>query len=483
MFKRLSQYKSAGLLFLLIFSLCSLFAFVVPDNNEAPDEASHLNMINFLKTERRIPVFNHEEKIIPIQYDPGLLSGAYYSMAYNSPLNYLPYLLLTHDNLEKSGIMPSRLVSSSLVALFTVFLFLALKNLWSKNEKLALITALFTGLIPQIVYSGSYINIEPLALCFSSLTFYFYTKLNDRLISYLLFGITLGLLGLVKANYFIFIGYLVFLLIYDLIANPTKRKFKIKGYLIVIGVFILLNLWWWLRNYQLYGDLLIMSYIKREIINQAPDWFRSMREQGYNLITIFFNSYFYRFTFLGFFANLGGANIFLPVYFYYCFYLTLAGLFIFSWRTKWRQYIACFTIISVLALIYFANKNLDDFSPQGRHLFPLIIPLAVVVYLGLDNIQGKWKSFMTAFLPLLSLVASVTGIFLTIDHYFIKGIAYVNLSNREHFQIIAESASSRYLQIIELMRLPTGGIIYLTILLIVFLAAGVGLISQLAAKE
>jgi hypothetical protein len=483
MLKRLTQYKTIAFIFLLIFSFCSVWALIVPDNNEAPDEASHLNMIDFFKAEHRIPVFNNEEKIIPTQYDPGLLSGAYYSMAYNSPLNYLPYLLFNHKSLGKSDILPMRLVSAFLIALFAVFLFLSLKNILPRNEKTALAITVFIGLIPQIVYSGSYINIEPLALCFSSLTFYFYTKLTNRLVSYLPFAISLGLMGLVKANYFIFIGYLLFLLFYDLFANQKGRKLNLKGYLIAAVIFIAFNLWWWIRNYQLYGDPLILSYIKREIIDRAPGWFHSMREQGYNIITIFTYPYFYRFTFLGFFANLGGANIFLPVYYYYLFYLTITGLFAVSLGSKAKKYIIAFSIITILALIYFANKNLDDFSPQGRHLFPLLIPLSVIVNLGLNSLRSKWKRFVEIFLPILSFAASVTGILLTIDRYFIKGTAYVNLSSREHFQAVAEGSDSRYLKVIDLMHLPSNGMVYLLVFAVIFLVAATGLIFQYKAKE
>jgi len=469
------KFKIALALFLLIFSFGVIWALIVPGNNEAPDEASHLNMINFLKTERRIPVFNNEPKIIPTQYNPGLLSGAYYSMAYNSPLSYLPYLLFNkQSSISKPAIFPQRLVSSLFIAGFSLLLFLALCRLKPEKQAAALATTLFISLIPEIIYVAGYINIEPIALFMAALTFYLYTFLRpDQFKNYLYFGLSLAILALMKANYYIFIGYLVLLMLADL-TDRLERPQRFQKYLWLLIIFVGLNSWWWWHNWGLYHDPLIISYIKREIVDKAPEWFKSMRDQGYNQITIFTNHYFYQFTFKGFFANLGGANIFLPIYFYWLFYATLIVFVAKAGRVlgESRKYYLSFAIITVAALAYFANKNLDDFSPQGRHLFPLLIPLAVIIFYGLSDIREKFQKWWRLGLPIFALVSSLYGLFLTIDQYYVKGIAYANQSNKAaHLLNFSWWHPSRegFSDLIRLFRLPKYGVGILIVCLIITL--------------
>lgn len=480
--------KISVVLFLLIFSFGLFWALIVPGNNEAPDEAAHLNMIGFLKTEKRIPVFNNEKKIIPTQYDPKLLSGAYYSMAYNSPVSYLPVLIFnTPSSLGKPAIIPMRLMSSLLLAGFAALLFLALCNLKPKSEKTALSITLFITLIPQLIFSAGYVNIEPIALFLSALVFYLYTRLKpEQLKTYLYFGLALGFLGLVKANYFIFIGFLGLLILFDLIRGEERLQ-KIKKFLWVLLIFLAINSWWWLRNLGLYHDPLILSYIKKEIIDKAPAWFKTMRGQGYNIFSIFTNRYFYRFTFLGFFANLGGANIFLPVYFYWLFYFFVLSLSALAFRTfkNNQKYLISFALIIALALLYFANKNLDDFSPQGRHLFPLIIPLAVVIFYGINNIKDKFQRWARLGLPIFSLLASLYGLFLIIDRYYVRGVAYVNDANKANFLASfswRHPSLNAYSDLIGLMKFPVYGT-YIIIVSALILTASLSYLCFITASK
>ncbi len=456
---------------------------VVPANNEAPDEAAHVDMITFLKRNHRIPVFNRETEIIPTQYSQSLLSGAYYSMAYISPVAYLPYLPLypnTTSDLSKLAVLADRVVSAFFVGLFTVFLFLGLFNLDPKKEKQALAATLFIALFPQVIFAAGYINVESPALFLMALSFYFYTRLSisntiksgmtvleiGKYLTFgsIFFGLSIGLLGLMKANYLIFVGFLILLIIFDVV-KAKDRLSEINKYLGPAVLFIAVNVWWWIRNVNLYHDPLILGYIKREIIAKAPDWLLTPRMQGYNLFTIFGNHYFAKFTFLGFFANLGGANIFLPTIFYVLFFVIIISLILIAflstlkrglkgkraqalacekhaeaWTTRKRspgfslltdpnsKYLVSFSIILIASLLYFASKNLDDFSPQGRHLFPLLLPLAIIIFIGLGNLPTKISKFSFT-LPAFSLIASLYGLFLTLDKYYVKGTIYINQSN------------------------------------------------------
>lgn len=427
------------LIFFLIFSFGLVWAIILPADNEAPDESSHVNMVYYLKEEKQIPVFNHEDKINPTFFSPKLLSGAYYSMAYNSPLNYLPFVSLAEsptENFSKSNVLPMRVISSLFIALFGLFLFLALNNFNSKNPILALIVSVFVVLIPQVIFTAGYVNIEPIALFISAVSFYFLSRIvaakNNTISDFIGLGIFLGLLGLCKANYLIFVIFSFLTLIIHIIKS-NKRKWLTIYSLISAGIFLVFNLWWWIRNIALYGDPLILGYIQQEIVNKAPEWIVTPARQGYNIVTIFERKDFLKFAFLGFFANLGGASIFLPIEFYLIFFLIMIVCLFLVFknikRIKHSEFVWSTIIMSLTAIIYFADKNLDDFSPQGRHFFPLLVPLVAIVYFALSNIRKIWQKIIGTPLIIFTVLASIWGLWLTVDQYYVRGVAYSNASN------------------------------------------------------
>jgi hypothetical protein len=211
--------------------------------------------------------------------------------------------------------------------------------------------------------------------------------------------------------------------------------FKLKRYLLPFLIFIVGNFWWWLRNLNLYGDPLIINYIKNEIVAKAPDWLLTLTERGETIISIFSNKYFFDFGILGFFANLGGANIFLPKFFYLAFCLLILipiGILVVSLFRKIKNldredwFLIIFFLVSFISLLVFANKNLTDFSPQGRHLFPLMIPLAGVLFFALSKFKN---SKILIIYPLFSLISSIFGIYELIKGYYLLGNTYVNIQS------------------------------------------------------
>ena len=447
------MFKKAALipivLFFLVFFFALVWASVIPPNNEAPDEAAHLEMIYFLKTHNRPPIFNSDPELPKLFFDQKMLSGAYYSMAYNSPLNYLPFLpFLRSSSAEntKFNLLPARVVSATLVSLFGVFLFFGLVNLQPKSRNLAAMVALFFALIPQVIFSAGYINIEPLALFFSALSFFLLTRTvnNYSRVNYLYLGFSLGFLALCKANYLIIVAVFGLYTTYDLFFKQKKeKKEKVIALCFLALPFLLLNLWWWIRNFSLYHDPLIFSYIKNQIIKNAPDWFFPPFKNGYNLVTILFKPNFAKFAYLGFFANLGGANIFLPLVFYivffgFLFFAVASALYFSLIKNKKSFLLAALVSILVVNLLIFANKNLYDFSPQGRHFFPMLPILALLVFFGLKNFKSNILPFGAV---IFALVSSVFGLFSLTNQYYVSGAAYAMESN---FGKVVEGFSWRF---------------------------------------
>jgi len=371
-----------------------------------------------------------------------MLSGAYYSMAYNSPLSYSPFLPFIRGEFEdnsKAGVLPLRAESAFFVAAFAVFLFLALAKLRSKEYQLAAAVAVFISLIPQVIFSAGYVNIEPIALFLSGLSFYFLACLimrpKNSYLDFLLLGLALGFLALCKSNYLILVLALGVIALYKIFSCKEKSRVKLTKLLFLALPFLTLNLWWWIRNWQLYGDPLIFNYIQNLIRESAPEWFAPPAKLGFNLFSILFKPEFARYGYLGLFACLGGANIFMPWWFYLVFFLIVVAaiiraIFLALRRRQNRAIVIWLVVVLIINLAIFAWKNLFDFSPQGRHFFPMLIPLTWLIFLGLEKFRDSLtKKVLPVILIIFALFSSIWSLWLLVDSYYVKGVAYTMAGN------------------------------------------------------
>ncbi len=383
-------------IFLLVFFFGLIWAVVVP-TGEGPDEKQHVSMINFLRQQKRIPVFDQEENLIKTTYVPQLWTekfrtGAYYSQAFNSPLSYLPFLSLSSDKSSAEAKSPMRIASGFFIALFAVFLFLALANFQPKKISAAAIITIFITLVPQVIFSAGYVNIEPIGLFFSALAFYFLTLIisgKNQPVNYLFLGLALGLLALCKANFLALVIFFAFIALAKIYLSKNSLKQKIYNLAVIAVPALTLNAWWWTRNIRLYGDPIITNYIGKKVAASGPEWFLPPVKAGYNIFTIIWQPDFAQNTFLGFFAALGKLDIFLPTIFYILFFLISVMLFFSAALAKKNRVLVFLVLLLFVAnFLIFANKNLVDFSPQGRHLFPMLVPLAWIFYLGAAKIKN-----------------------------------------------------------------------------------------------
>ena len=427
--------KSAIVIFFVVFSFGLLWALVTPGNTEAPDESSHVNMVRYLKENKKIPVFNdpNEKEIVQTVYDQRIASGAYYSMAYNSPLNYLPFtsLSFSKSGVEKSTVFPMRLVSVLFVGLFAVFLYFGLIKFFPDNPREVFFSSLFVLMIPQVISTAGYVNVEPFSLMVSAIAFYFLSRIlfekKEALTSYIFLGLALGAMALTKVNYYLLFLFFGLIILRDFMLAKDRRK-KAKNYLVSVTLALIIPAWWWARNLVLYGDPLIMTYIKNEILGKAPSWLETPADHGYTFLTIFGNRDFFDRGILGFFASLGGATIKMAGFYYLAFFLILSALIILAvlrGSKKYRPFILFSGLTIIVSLLMFASKNLYDFSPQGRHLFPIILPLSFLVSLGVSAISSEKIRKLASAVALVFIFFSVySGLYYLLKGYYLTGSAY-----------------------------------------------------------
>jgi len=432
---------AAAFLFTAIFSLSYIWQAIIPVGSEAPDEGQHIQMVYFLKSHKRIPVFDQEKDIFStFFFNNGFFSSVYYSMAYNSPLSYLPYVPFAGSNIDSGGktvVLPLRLVSGLFISFFSLFLFLSLYNFSGQKLFSALGLTLFISLIPQLVFTSAYVNIDPIALFLSALSLYFLSIIfsQAKQQNYLFFGIALGFLALCKANYLIIVLYLGLIALWQLSRATKSSRQKIINFVLVAAPILVLNLGWWIRNFKFFRDPIIINHILSSVKTNSPDWFITPAESGVNYFNIFHYNSFNNYVFDGFYAYLGSVRILLPSIFYWTFYvalivLALIGLWFTIRKSRPDLLLTLFSLFIIfLDFIIFIRKNLVDFSPQGRHLFPLLIPIAVILILTLKNWPGKIQKYLLSSMIIASIFANVYALTYLIRGYFVTGTAWATTTD------------------------------------------------------
>jgi 4-amino-4-deoxy-L-arabinose transferase-like glycosyltransferase len=437
MIRKLSIKSRLGsLLFLSVFFTSAVWAFVLPTGDFGPDESSHLQMVKFLAEEKKIPIFDAEDSLPDLTFKKQLWNdrfrtGAYYSMAYNSPLSYLPYLpayWIEKDIEARGNVLAMRLVNSLILAGFALVLFLFFTKIGKSSLSISASLVFFVSFIPQLIFSGSYVNIEFTALLLSAASAYILLNLREipTLSGFFLLGVLLGLLALCKAN---FLTLVVLILFFALLIIFQKNKQKVLSFLSLMLPIIFLNIYWWARNVALYKDPVIINHIQNKINLLRPDWFLPPVEAGYSTLTIIFQADFFRNTFLGFFAALGRLDIFLASPFYIIFYLLVIFLIAVATyqsvkdfkknKNKQGFYITLVVVVFLIINFYiFVRKNLFDFSPQGRHLFSTLLPISWLLYNGLSALRDKTRRLLFFLMLVFASLSSLSALWLMIVKYW-----------------------------------------------------------------
>jgi 4-amino-4-deoxy-L-arabinose transferase-like glycosyltransferase len=285
---------------------------------------------------------------------------------------------------------------------------------------LALGAAAINAYTPMFVFISGSVNNDNLAVMLSSLTIYSLVQLIQRTSTdpetsqrpvrssesksaqrtksiyrkylcpqWLWLGLIMGLAILSKVSN---LGLLpVTGLVVTLVAQ-RRRSWRIflVGQAITLGLAALVSGWWFLRNLNLYGDLLGFSkfipYFQRsvpaDLIQIASEW----------------KSFFY-----GYWGNFGGLNVPMPAWCYTLFYLlTLAaaaglilGLARLLWTMKQRPYQFRFSHWGLVVIIFWAmvvfvlwvNWTSQTWSSQGRLVFPAISSWSLLITLGISQWQ------------------------------------------------------------------------------------------------
>jgi 4-amino-4-deoxy-L-arabinose transferase-like glycosyltransferase len=390
------------------------FAIFTPDW-QAPDEPAHYNYIAHIATEGRLPVIaagdwdaEYLEQLKAARFDParpGLLDDLD-RVRYENHQPPLYYLLAAPVyGLTGGSLLVLRLFSVTLGLVIVLSAYGVGRLMIPARPWIALAAAAFVAFLPQHMHILASVNNDALGwalvglILLATVAYLQETPLLGRTVRPWQLGLLVGIGFVTKATTYFLAGVvLVALLLRWWAASRDDRRAPLSQLLRAAILFLLpaliLGALWWGRNLHVYGfpDFLGLAAHDHVVADQprTADRIEALGLGGYLWEAA-------RVTFRSFWGKFGWMAYTLPGYFYppilAGLVLALTGWVIDAFqrrrngtvtpppqRNAWIV-LGLTALLSALAFVYY-NTEFQQY--QGRYLFPLLIPLALWLALGLD---------------------------------------------------------------------------------------------------
>jgi hypothetical protein len=401
-----------------------------------PDEIGHENCANYY-SEHWLPPSIDNPKMLKT------VSG--FGISYLFRLEIV-YLLSGKVALLLSGLVNDNYLR---LRLFNVLLFFILILIAARKIHSVPLLVLALVLSPQIWYIFSYFNGDSfaffIALLIALQIIYPDSLLNQYLNSNALwnkwsggavFGILAGLILLSKMNYYIYIAFSLFIIVWNFIFERGFTQWKVNHLQIkkwALVALVALCVYLPPAVYDQYindfkKDEKISNFVEKHAVYQfkpstlmnAPDdsyTGMNLKSKGVSLQEIFLEkSYWRKLTFLSFFGLYGYMNLYADQQYYDTLSMLLFGLILFiyfyaAYTISLRDGIVLCLVLMFLLLVIGQSVYVSwtgDFEPQGRYLFPMI-PMVMV---GLSRLTtGFQKRIIPCFNLILFLFSMTSFVF------------------------------------------------------------------------
>jgi hypothetical protein len=269
-----------------------------------------------------------------------------------------------------------------------------------KDRTLATVAAALVAFNPMFIFISASVNNDSLAVLFATLALWLLTRLitlKATLRRFAVLGIVLGLgtlskvsdVGLLVVAAFVF-AYLCRKEAANARVDPTLRGFGtlarsnglrrlVAGSLLSAALVVIIAGWWYLRNWQLYGDPLAFNvWVAIAGGRPAPATWMTLLDE--------FQSFR-----ISFWGNFGGVNIIAPDWVYATLeVLTVAaglGLIVGLAHRMLPRLLLLHAIWLALIVVTLIRWTFLTLASQGRLIFPAISAVCILLAYGLS----QWK--------------------------------------------------------------------------------------------
>lgn len=399
----LKKYKFLILILIIWSFWVTHWAWILP-YNMAPDECLHFKTAEFFQKEKRLPVAGKDA--ITVVRESNCRGTTYIETPF---LNYIiTAVFINFKNLAaiERDYLAGRMSSVFFGIIFVICLYLFLKKFFKANSFLLYSTLVSLIFIPQVTYIFAYINQEAYSLASSaflllvSLVFWRLSKEEIKEKKYWAFlGLAISFHLFSKTNFWLL--FLIPLVIFVL-KLWQLRKIFFKNLLLLGGIPLILDGWFFGRNWLIYKDFLgVKTY---QNITRQNFVSRTYLQAGWTLYDVLFKSKWLEETLSSFYGRFGYMTIEIDPVMQWIFrgflFFGLVGL-IFNliqkrrfnfWRGNSLFYLLFAILVPINIGLSLANSLYFDFQNQGRYLFPVLIPILVLTNKGIFSLSEE-KNF------------------------------------------------------------------------------------------
>jgi len=357
--------------------------------DEAPDESAHFHYsVEFIVLHHRLPVAGVDDRE-SIQLSEHTVGGRGDTDIVYPQLNYFLSALTGVLFQRAAGwelYRGARIASLLWGLVFLNFLFLCCHDVLRDALHAAMLT-FAVAFIPQILFLSSYVNSDIHSLALSAAFSYFALRTFERPSRRHIWAwaVATGLFCSAKYNYVVY-G-VVFLAV--LIVGYRQKRFTVQVCRRILatsaGMALLLSGFWYLRNYRLYGDPFGLSTLRAILVQTGalvtvdhPLTRQMFRSVAPSFAFGVFESFFAEFGRMALsLSNAEYAMLSLTIT------LTLGSLVLEIVELRDRHVLRVFTgflgffLINLFLLLWFSFHW--DYQPQGRYLFPVLMPFSVLM--------------------------------------------------------------------------------------------------------
>lgn len=422
-----------------VFALCINIATNIGFDT-APDEQMKYDVCRYIYENLKLPHGGDESIRNPIW---GI------SYAFTPILSYMfsaviMRIVAIFTQSEFALVVASRLVSVICMVGYTIMCIKISKKLFKRTYQWVFVV--FVTLLPQMVYLGSYLNNDALALFSISIiinSWIIGIEENWNWKSCITLAIGIGICAL---SYYNAYGYILCSVIIYFISSYIKKidikEFLKKGIVIALIAFAIAG-WWFVRNFILYdGDFLGLTVSREYGEMYAEEPYKPSNRstpanQGYTLGYMLDEMHWIEHTKNSFIGQFGYMSIVMPKNIYVVYELILGvGLIgaICAIVKKIAKKAKCenkdksvYNIIMLLNVIIPIGLSIYysfcmDFQPQGRYIMPMIIPFMYIVVKGIQFISEffiRHEKVRNTILSILIIVWALMPLYISFT-YIIK---------------------------------------------------------------
>jgi 4-amino-4-deoxy-L-arabinose transferase-like glycosyltransferase len=388
---------------------CALgFAYAVETPKwQTPDEPAHYNYVVYLAENYRFPVlqmgdYPHEylAEIKAAKFPPEMSIDPIRYEYHQPPLYYLAaaaiYRIATPLGFEIQ-FLALRLLSVLLGVMLLAVAYSTVREIFPQNPLLALTATAVIASVPMFIAISAAINNDTLSDLILALVLWLCLKeikvgLSQRQV--LVLGLLIALALLTKTT--IYVPAMLSVLVAFVVGGRKGGWHSLlRGLGTVCGLGVLLACWWFVRNAVTYGGLDLFGWQRHgSVVVGQPTTAQWVAENGLgntvqHFLVTSFRSFWAQFGWMGVFID---SRLYLLLAFV-CTAIAL-GFALWLWRVarnhvlltsfqRWALLLLFLVFLTVAAEhVYY---NLEFVQPQGRYLFPALVPIGLAFALGISG--------------------------------------------------------------------------------------------------